>query len=402
MTPARSSMTPRAPQPNMERLALVLPGGGARAAYQAGVLSRIAEALPELHLPIVTGVSAGAINAAYVASHGGSLSVACKHLQALWTNLRTEDVMRVTPLSAVANVGLWGARLFGGGSRPLPQPRGLMDTEPLRHLLARTLGVKADDPTLPAPIPGVSANIERGHLRAFAVTTTNYTTGKSATFVQQSPSEPAVRWERPYRHSETARIGIEHIMASAAIPLLFPAVSVGTCWHGDGGVRHTVPLSPALHLGATKILAISTLRPPRVHAPVPERLDAYPAPAQVLGVLINSIFLDNLHFDAAQLRRINRMLRKYPEATFAKHLRPVELMVLRPSKDLGHLARHFEHQLPRTLRYLTRGWGTRQSRSADVLAAVLFEGAFTQHLIELGRTDAERRLERIAKFLAPR
>lgn len=386
----------------MERLALVLPGGGARAAYQAGVLSRIAEALPELQPRIVTGVSAGAINAAYIASHAGSLRSACSELRAMWESLRTEDVVRLTPLSAMVNVGLWGARLVGGGSRPLPQPRALMDTEPLRQLLAKTLGVDLAEPTSAAPIPGVAANIERGRLRALAITTTNYTTGKSATFVQQSPKELPVRWERPYRHAQAARIGIEHIMASAAIPLLFPAIPVGTCWHGDGGVRHTVPLSPALHLGATKILAVSTLRPPRVHAEIPEQLDPYPAPAQVLGVLINSIFLDNLHFDAAQLRRINRMLRKDPKAAYGKQLRPVDLMVIRPSRDLGQIARRFERQMPRTLRYLTRGWGTRQSRSADVLAAVLFEGAFTRHLVELGRADAQRRLGRIEKFLTQR
>jgi NTE family protein len=191
---------------------------------------------------------------------------------------------------------------------------------------------------------------------------------------------------------------VDHVMASSALPLFFPAIRVGDEFYGDGGVRLAAPLSPALHLGARKILAIST-RYDRsaAEARVPE-VTGYPPPAQVLGVLLNSVFLDILDQDALRLERLNQLIDQVPKSG-RNGLRPVKLLVLRPSMDLGRLANEFEPDLPRTFRFLTRGLGTRQTTSPDLLSLVLFQPDYIHRLIELGETDAEARADEIDEFI---
>jgi NTE family protein len=187
-------------------------------------------------------------------------------------------------------------------------------------------------------------------------------------------------------------------MASAALPLLFPAVQLGKAWYGDGGIRLTAPLSPALHLGARRIMAIST----RYHRTPAEEdtpnIYGYPPPAQVAGVLLNAVFLDLLDNDALRLERLNRLLESLPpEHRYG--LEPVKLLVLRPSQDLGKLAGRFEARLPRSFRFLTRGLGTRETESPDVLSLILFQPDYVRALIEVGEADAEARAEEIEAFL---
>jgi NTE family protein len=198
-------------------------------------------------------------------------------------------------------------------------------------------------------------------------------------------------WERPGRLGLTTQITVEHIMASSALPLIFPATRLGDAWYGDGGVRNHTPLAPAIHLGADRILAVSTRHLRSSAEFEATRVDDYPPPAQLAGVLLNAIFLDAVDQDAAQLERINRLISLIPETDLGR-LRPVKLMVLRPSVDLGRLAANFEPRLPRAFRFLTRGLGTHQLRSPDFLSLLMFQPDYLTSLIEIGEKDAEASL----------
>jgi NTE family protein len=269
--------TPIATKAPNESLALMLGGGGARGAYQAGVLRAIANRFPGLRLPILTGISAGAVNTTFLAAQALPLPEATEQLVRLWLSLTPDQVYNVRALPLVANVGRWGMRLVGGGRDGREPTRGLLDTAPLRHFLQRVLPQDAE-----GALPGIQQNIRTGRLDAVALSATSYTTGQSVTWVQ---GRDVTLWQRPQRRSELATIGVEHVMASSALPMLFPAVRVGAEWYGDGGVRLTAPLSPALHLGATRILTIAT-RYSRSREEADRPLTAgYPPPAQVLSVL---------------------------------------------------------------------------------------------------------------------
>ena len=371
--------------------ALVLPGGGARAAYQVGLLRCLARRYPDLAFPILTGVSAGAINTAYLASHRGSFGAAVERLSRLWLDLRVEDVFRVDSRSLALHVLSWGFRLAtGGGLGGHRRIQGLVDTEPLRRYLARYL---ADED---GAIPGIAQNLEESRLSSAALTTVSYSTGQSVTWVQgcQIPT-----WKRPNRRSVNTRLTVEHVMASAALPLFFPAVRLRDAWHGDGGVRLLAPLSPAVHLGADRILAVST----RYERPMEEAgistVDGPPPPAQILGVILNAVFLDALDHDAMRLERINGLVEHLPVERRGG-LRPIKLLVLRPSVDLGRLAADYELRLPRMFRFLVRTWGTRETRSADMLSLLMFQPDYIRRLIEIGEADAEARSDEIAELLA--
>jgi NTE family protein len=371
-------------------LALTLTGGGARGAYQAGVLQRLGEAVGDLEFGIITGVSAGAINAAFVANHRGSLGPSTRQLASLWRALSTEEVLRGAPLELARNVTRWGVQLLSGGLETLPRVRGLLDTAPLRALLTRVLCDEKGE------LSGVHENLERRRLGAFAVTTTSYATGQAITFAQRAADQPPVFWERPYRVGRSATISVDHVMASAAIPLLFPAVKIGNSWHGDGSVRQAAPLSPALRLGARRVLVISTVREPPEHPPESTHEEPYPSLARIVGVTLNSLLYGHTEFDAEQLRRITELVRANPGPT---GFEPVELFLMRPSADLGRVAAQYEHKLPRALRYLTRGLGTRDENSTDLLSTLLFDSAYTEQLVELGRRDAEANIDALVRFV---
>ncbi len=372
-------------------LALVLSGGGARAAYQVGVLRVLASEFPIVP-DILTGVSAGGINAAFLATHQAPFTDKVEQLAQMWARLRIEHVFRVDLRDLASRTLRWGGRLMSGGQSPLPA-KSFVDTEPLREMLSRELQAEG------GVLGGIPESLKAGWLRSFALTASSYTTGQSITWVQTREDDLIPTWERPQRRSEICAISVEHVMASAALPFFFPAVEVDGGWYGDGGIRLTAPLSPAIHLGARRILAVSTRYASSSREADRPQIVGYPPPAQVAGVLFNAIFLDQLDTDALQLRQLNHLIDGHPQEKRGG-LRHIDLFVVRPSQDLGRLANAYEADLPRAFRFLTRGLGTRETRSNDMLSLVMFQSDYVQRLIEMGEQDARTQLPELRAFLA--
>jgi len=364
----------------------VLAGGGARAAYEVGVLSAIAERAPGLEFPIVTGVSAGAINAVYIAAHAGTLSAALEALRDHWKHLVVDQVYRIRPwrLGGAFLSGLIGTVFGRRGEGAVV--RGLTDMSPLRHFLASRLDFGAID-----------AKITAGRLHALAVSATSYASGETVTFVHGSPEVPT--WRRALRYAVRARLTIDHVMASAALPILFPAIRLGDAFYGDGSVRQTAPLAPAIHLGARGIIVVTQRSEPELTAAPVLRRPEYPAVAEVIGLLLHAIFLDAIEADAERLERINRTLERAPAGSAPEGLRPINLLVLRPSRDLGGLAAGCGAKLPPAVRWAVRGMGGQRATAVDFLSYLLFDPAYTTALIELGYADAVAAWPRIDRFL---
>ena len=378
----------------MEKQALVLAGGGARAAYQVGCLRAIARRIPDYRPQILTGVSAGAINAAHLASFRGSWPDSVEALRALWLDLDTEKVFQTKLRHLLRNMLSALLPLVSGGRLGRRRLRGMVDTQPLRLFLEAAL------PLEEGGLPGIRQNLADGLLDSLAIVTTNYETGRSTAWVESATRRDLGRGQL---RVEVGRIGLDHVMASSALPLFFPAVGLGHAWHGDGGIRLTAPLSPALHLGASRILAVSPRMRPADPAslPVLPELPVYPSPGQIAGVLMNAVFLDSLDYDALQMSRINRLLEAIPEAAqTTAGMRPVEVMVLRPSRDLGALARKNEFRLPRAFRFFEKGLTGSHAKSSDVLSMVIFEPEFLRELLELGEADTLARIDEIETFVS--
>lgn len=365
-------------------------GGGARAAYQVGVLRALARQYPELEIPFLTGISAGAINAAHMANGTASFAEKVEQLVELWSGLECKDVFEVSGPALFWRAARVLGRLVIGARQSSTPVQGVVNTAPLRKFLVRAMGSECGG------LPGVAQNLASGKLRAVALTATRYNTGQTVTFFSGADIEA---WERPHRRSRRTELNVDHIMASAALPLFFPAVEVDGDFYGDGGIRMVAPLGPAVHMGADRILAVST-RYGRsgLEADTPN-FQGVPSPAQVLGVLYSAIFLDVLDQDAIQLQRTSDLLRQLPEERRAG-LRDVRVLIVRPSRDLGTLADEFEPQLPKAFRFLTRRLGTRRARSQDLISTVMFQPDYVRKLIELGEEDGERRAEELAEFLA--
>lgn len=371
-------------------LALSLSGGGARAAYQVGLLRCLAHHYPDLRPHVITGVSAGAINAVCLAAHPGGFAAATERLADLWGRLTVDRIFRTDAVSLLGHLLRWGIRLVSGGGALAPEVRGLVDTQPLRELLRREL---AAGPS--GEIPGIAENLESGRLGGIALTTSNLGTGQSITWVQGCRIEG---WERPDRRSRKARLTVEHVMASAALPAFFPAVAVDGGWHADGGIRLTAPLSPAMHLGATRILAVSTRHHRSFDEADRSAVRGYPPPLQLASQLLNAIFVDVLDQDALRVERTNALLRRLPPEERCG-MQPVELLVIRPSRDLAMLASDFEVDLPWFFRHLVRSLGSRETASPDLLSLLMFQAPYLQRLMALGEEDAEAEAEAIAALV---
>jgi NTE family protein len=385
---AGGEFAPATAAPDCGELGLVLTGGGARGAYQVGLLRYLARTYPDLHIPILNGVSAGAINAALLGQHHGTFAQAVAELAALWGELIPERIFRVDMPSLVGNIGRWGLRLTAAGMTEA-RTRGMVDTAPLRAFLEEALA------PVNGELTGIDYNLHRGTLQGISIGTTDYTTGQSVIWVQGRGIET---WERPGRLARHCRMTIDHVMASSALPLFFPAVQIGPHWYGDGGIRTHAPLSPALHMGASRILVVSTRYDrSRGEASAP-KVSGYPPPAQVIGMLLDAIFLESVDQDVARMERMNEVLRRVP-ARNRDGMRVVELLVMRPSKDLSEIAAEYEPRLPRAFRLLTRGLGTRETSRPDILSMLMFQDDYAKRLMALGEQDAERRGEEIDRFL---
>jgi NTE family protein len=370
-------------------LALVLTGGGARAAYQVGVLAGLARRFPDLRIPILVGVSAGAVNAVHLASHPGAFAGAVDDLVCLWRRLTLESIFRVDAPALGQNVLRWGTRLLSGGSGV--KVRSLLDTAPLRRLLHDHFA------TEDGLLRRIGENVRRGTLGAVAISGTSYSTGQSTVWAEGCCDiEP---WTRPGRRGVPTTLTVDHVMASAALPLFFPAVRIDGAWYGDGGIRLSAPLSPAIHLGAGRIVVIATQHSASMAEAEPSAIHGYPPPAEVLGLLLDAALLDALDEDTLRLRRMNHLLAKLPEEQRGG-FRTIDLLVLRPSRDLARLAGEYERRLPKAFRFLTRGLGTREAMRPDMLSLLLFDPDYLRRLIEIGQADAEQRADELAAFFA--
>jgi len=365
--------------------ALVLPGGGARGAYQVGVLKAINElmACDRNPFPVICGTSAGAINAAVLASHAHEFVIGTLRLEEFWRSMHCDRIYR-TGAWTVFKSGMRFATTLLSGGLIKTNPRAFLDNTPLRVFLQDTLR-----------LDGIQTAIGQGALRGVAITASGYTCASAISYYQSSAD--IEEWERTRRKGVAAKLNVSHLLASAALPIIFPAERIGNEYFGDGGMRMVAPLSPAIHLGATRILVIGT----RDEKPdkTPDTPVAYPSAGEVGGYLMDTIFMDRLNADVDRLNRINKTLKLVPQHNRQQTgLKNIESLVIRPSKDLRYVTRDHVSEIPRSVQVLLRtlgGWG-RDWRMASYL---LFESAYCGELIDLGYADGMNAEKEIIDFL---
>ena len=382
-----------------QKTALFLTGGGARAAYQVGVLQAICSLLSEVGWParknpfeIVCGTSAGAINATAFACRSEDFEHSVSHLLKVWRELEVEQVYRADSIGVIRSGARWLSLLsFGWLLRQwhASPPNSLLDNSPLVGLLHRMLD-----------LPRLDQVIGRGVLDALAVSASSYTAGRHVIFYQSR--EPIAPWSRALRSSAPQQIGVDHLLASSAIPLIFPAVPLycnERCeYFGDGSMRDVAPISPAIHLGASKVLVIGA---GNIGGPQREfsQFAGYPSLAQIAGHAMSSIFLDGLSSDIERLNRINATLSLLtPEQRQQTSLRPVEMLAMTPSQPLDSIASRHVGNLPLPIRTLLSAIGATERRGAALASYLLFESAYTRSLIELGQIDTFLRRDEILHF----
>jgi len=370
---------------------LVLAGGGARAAYQVGVLQALKEILPEPRInpfAIICGTSAGAVNAGALAVNADDFGRAVDNLLGVWRNFEPRHVYRADFAGATANSIRWFAS-FMFGAFVKNRRISLLDNRPLEHLLSRHMDFSRID-----------VNIKAGALDAVAITCSGYTSGQSCSFFQAV--DELEGWQRSQRIGIKTHIGVEHLMASSAIPFVFPAYKLNREYFGDGSMRQVAPVSPALHLGADRVLVVGTAKI-RNDAPDRTRGDLFPTLAQIAGHVMNSIFLDSLAVDLERLERINRTISAVDPATLKKmglSLHHVDVLVLTPSEPLEGIAVKHVRSLPWTIRFFLRSVGAMRRGGANLASYLLFERGYCNELIELGYNDTLKRREEVEAFLA--
>lgn len=373
---------------------LVLSGGGARAAYQAGVLQGISEILGtdcNSHpFPVITGISAGAINAAFMAGAHGSFAHQTQKLTEIWNELEPEQVLRTDMMSLGKISAGWIRDLSFGGMMGNSRSTHLLDSTPLSRLLEKKIDFNQ-----------IQENINSKILHGVAVSATNYGTGTSNAFFS---SKEVDNWARSSRIGLKTELNLEHVLASSSIPFIFKPVRIKKSFYGDGGVRSNAPFSPAIHLGADKLLAIGVrfYRDEIETMELNQQLEMNSiVMSDIVGVLFNSLFLDAIEFDYERLRRVNetiKLLHESQELKAKANLKVIPTLLIRPSVDLGVLAAEQFDRFPHMLRYLLKGIGASRERGADLLSYIAFDKAYTSKLVEIGIKDAMNRADEIRAF----
>jgi NTE family protein len=365
---------------------LVLTGGGARSAYQVGVLLALAEFLPRARNPfqVIVGTSAGAVAASVLAAEAHQWRRAVAGLEQVWANFRSSQVFHVDPHHMLRAGAHWVLALISGGL-VLSPPKSILDNTPLRELLS----VHVD-------CSGIRRSIARGHLRAFALCSTSYSTGHSVAFFDGIDS--IAPWSRVQRVGYRSELTIDHLMASAAIPLLFPPIKIGDDYFGDGAMRQIHPLSPAIHLGADRLLIIGVRARRAAGVNVSRLHELMPTPGEIFGYMLDTLFTDQIYGDLEQLGRINDLVHSAPQAAHGE--RVIETLMLAPSVDPREIAASHMREMPRGLRALLRVIAGRDASSFQLASYLMFEAGYTRALIELGYRDAMQARIALTAFMS--
>src|SRR5690348_2369139 len=380
---AETATTRIGPRP---MVGLVLTGGGARSAYQVGVLLALAELLPRSRnpFPIIVGTSAGAVAACVLAAEAHHWRRAVTGLERVWANFRTGQVFHVDPLHMLRAGMHWLLALLSGGL-VLSPPKALLDNIPLRQLLATEVDYT-----------NIHRSIMRGHLQRFALCATSFATVQSVAFFDGRESIP--EWTRVQRIGRRTELPLDHLMASAAIPLLFPPMCIGREFFGDGAMRQLNPLSPAIHLGADRLLIIG-VRARRQAGVVVDRPEmSMPTPGEIFGYMLDTLFTDQVYGDLEQFERINQLVTAAPEAV--RGLRYVETLMLAPSVDPREIAARHVADMPQGLRALLRVIGGRGASGLQLPSYLMFESGYTRDLIKLGYRDAMEARSQLMAFMS--
>ncbi len=380
-----------APQDDL-KTALVLPGGGARGAFQVGVLKALAQLLPRdcaNPFPVISGTSAGAVNSVVLASRAQNYRSAVAELESVWAHFRCHQVYRTDHWTMLKSSLRWLAAVVLGGVG-VGMPKSLLDNSPLRALLSSNLH-----------FPRIRDAIEAGCLDAVAVTAAGYASARSTTFFEAAPDEAG--WERTRRLGRNTEINLDHLMASIAVPYVFPPVRIGKEYFGDGAMRQATPLSPAVHLGADRILVIGIRD--ETGGKEPDVSSDAPSFAQIAGYMLDTLFMDGLYSDLERITRINELLDATGEEAIRvgdKEMRPIDTMLIVPSEDLREIAEKHRADLPFAIRALLRGVGGRSPGENKLLSFLLFERAYTRELIALGYRDAMNVKDELLDFVLGR
>jgi NTE family protein len=372
--------------PSRRRTGLVLTGGGARSAYQVGVMRAVADLLPRnspTPFHVLTGTSAGAIVAAHLAAYAGNFRKGAVTLERVWRNFHVNQVFRADAPSMLRAGARWMAALVSVGRLASP-PESLLDNTPLRQLLERWIDFGR-----------MRDALATGHLEALAVSAAGYSSARSFAFYQGRghPSPDAQSWSR----GVAAELGLDHLMASSAVPFLFPPVRMHGEYFGDGAMRQVAPLSPAIRLGAERLFVVG-VRDNRPQAPRNGDVALAPSFGRLFGYMLDTLFMDSLHAGVAQLERVNRLLAQ-PLVPNPEGLRHIDSLVLVPGEDLSAMAARHARRMPRTVRVLLRIMGGAKNDGSELLSYLLFESAYTRDLIALGYADTMARRDEVAAFL---
>ena len=376
--------------PEKLKTGLVLPGGGARGAFQVGVLKAVAELLPRgtgNPFPIISGTSAGAVNSVVLATRAHNFRSAVAELERVWGHFHCRQVYRTDHFTMLKSSLHWIAALAFGGLL-VGMPRTLLDNTPLRKLLSRNVH-----------FPRIRDAIEAGHLDAVSITAAGYSSARSISFFEARPEQRS--WERTRRLGRRTELGLEHLMASIAVPYVFPPARIGGEWFGDGAMRQATPLSPAVHLGADRILVVG-IRDEMGDAE-PQDAGEPPSFAQIAGYMLDTLFMDGLYSDLERITRINELVDAVPAEPLrvgGQLMRPIDTMVIVPSEDLRVIAERYRAELPFAIRALLRGIGGHRPGEDKLLSFLLFEKAYTRELMRLGYRDAMGVKEQLLDFVS--